>query len=285
MSSTNKHVSVPRTFSAGNFREWLVRFNICAQSNGWDDGVLHNKIATFLDGEALAVYLELTDAERQKFSDITSALQKNFHPESQQFDMLSAFNSREMLPDEPPRVFMHHLKNLLKNSGINEIAHEKLLFFRFISGLPSDISTQIKAIEGVKTCEQALNAAQRLISLRSSTAATASLVRGSDVDAEELRDLKTAVTSLTAKVDRLLDQEDERSVTAALQRDRRTDVRRGSRPVLICFRCQRAGHPARLCRAPLPAPPPAQRSGNGGGRGSTATSTLGRSHQRSMNFS
>lgn len=279
-ASTDKHVSVPRVFSSGNFREWLTRFKICAKSNGWDDAVWHNKIATFLEGEALAVYLELTDAQRLKFDDITSSLDTNFHPAAQQFDMLSTFNLRVMLPNESPRVFLHHLKALLENSGIDKVAHEKLLFFRFVSGLPLDISSQIKANSGIKTCEQALEAAQRLISLKPSiAAATASLSH--DADAEELRDLKLAVTSLTAKVDRLLNQEDDHSTAAALQRDRRTDVQRGFRP-LICFRCQRAGHPARLCRAPMPAQ---QRSGNGGGRGSAATSTLGHTNQRSMHYS
>lgn len=282
MSSTNQNVSVPRTYSTGNFREWLTRFKICALSNGWDDSILHKKIAPFLEGEALAVYLELSDAQRENFSEITSALEKNFHPDSQQFDMLSAFNSRVMLPDETPRVFLHHLKNLLKGSGVDKAAHEKLLFFRFLSGLPSDVSKQIKANSNVMTSDEALAAAQRLISLKSSIAATASAVRVCDADAEELRELKMAVTSLTAKVDQLLNQGDGFSTAAALQRDRRVDQRRGAR--LICFRCQQPGHPARLCRAPVPTPGPAQRSGNGEGRGTTTTSTLGRTYQRSLNF-
>ena len=280
MSSTNQHVSVPRTYSTGNFREWLTRFKICALSNGWDDSILHRKIASFLEGEALAVYLELSDTQKEKFSEITSALEKNFHPDSQQFDMLSAFNSRVMLPDETPRVFLHHLKNLLKGSGVDKAAHEKLLFFRFLSGLPTDVSQQIKANLGVKTSDEALAAAQRL--LKSANAVTASVVRDCDADTEELRELKMAVTSLTAKVDQLLTQGDGFSDAAALQRDRRVDQRRGAR--LICFRCQQPGHPARLCRALVPAPAPARRSGNGEGRGTTTTSILGRTYQRSMNF-
>lgn len=286
MSSGDKHVSVPRIFSCGNFREWLIRFNICSKSNGWDDSKLHFKIATFLEGEALAVYLELSDADQQRFASITDALEKNFHPETEKLDIIAAFNSREMLPDETPRVFLHHLKNLLKDSGIDEAAHEKLLFFRFLAGLPSEISTQIKTSADIKTSAEALTAAQRLISVKSTrkTSDSAALGNGSDIKADELQDLKAAVNSLSAKVDELL--RERQFDAAALRREQHSEttaVRGGPRPAIICFRCRRPGHPARLCRAP--AATLAQRSGNRGGRGAAATPIFGRARQGSTNFS
>ena len=124
--SADRHVSVPRVFSSGDFKEWLTRFNICAKSNGWDDEKKYVKIPTFLEGEALAVYLEM-DEKKDKFEHVVKELENNFHPPSEESNIISAFNVRKMLPTETPRLFLHELKKLLKSSGISELAHEKLL--------------------------------------------------------------------------------------------------------------------------------------------------------------
>ena len=278
------HVSIPRIFSSGNFREWLARFHICARSNGWDDAIIQNKIA---------VYLELSDEDQKKFASITTALEKNFHPETEELDVLTAFNSRNMLPGETPRIFLHHLKTLLKHSGIDKAAHEKLLFFRFVTGLPPDICAHIKAATGIKTVDEALASAQRLIAAgRQKSSESAAITRNSveinelhNENHNELQQLKEAVNALSVKVDGLLLEG--QPGAAALRRDRAPAgeyKRRNSKPTIICFRCQRPGHPARLCRAPAPVTGPSQRSGNAGGRGVAAIPTFGRPHQGSRSF-
>lgn len=271
------HISLPRVFSCGNFKEWLVRFKICATSNGWDTDKLHTKIATFLEGEALAVYLELTKAEKDKFDSIVDALEKNFHPETEHINTMCAFNVREMLPNETPRVFLHELKELLKRTGIDETAHEKLVFYRFVSGLPTDISVQIKAMSGITTSKAALEAAQRIISVKPKDGhpelAAVSIGKDRSGSTTELEALKASVASLTMKVDELL-QERPLVETAAVAGGRRT---------IICFRCGRPGHPARLCRASIPDSDRGHQSGNRRGRGAAATPFFGRAHQGSAN--
>ena len=271
-----KHISLPRVFSSGNFNEWLTRFKICAKSNGWDK--LHAKIATFLEGEALAVYLELPESKQEKFDDIVAALETNFHPETEHFNMISAFNARVMLPNETPRVFLHELKKMLKSTGIDEAVHEKLILYRFVMGLPPDIAAQIKAMPSVTTADEALHAAQRIMSVKSKDARpdSAALSIGTERSASvtEFEDLKAAVESLTMKVDELL-QERPLAETAA--------VASGRRPPIICFRCGKSGHPARLCRAPTPTSGPSQLSGNRRGRGAARTPIFGRAQQGSTN--
>lgn len=270
-----KHISIPRVFSSGDFKEWLTRFNICAKSNGWDDSKKYDKIATFLEGEALVVYLEM-DKSRTSFSDVVAELEKNFHPEAEEFNIITAFNERRMLSNETPRLFLHELKKLLKSSGIPEVAHEKLLLHQFISGLPSNISSHIKLLPGIRTPTDALEATLKLnaISATRETCNAAAIEFPSD-----LVEVKAAVQSLTAKVDELLNErEEQRRQVAGL---------RWNPQQLICFRCQKPGHPARLCRAPLPAPAPApsRQPGNGRGRGVARTRRFGRNHQGSVNFS
>ena len=72
-----KHVSLPKAFSGGDWNEWLMRFDICAEANGWKKDVRVVKLPTLLEGEALAVFTEIGEDERKK---VTDALKRAFHP-------------------------------------------------------------------------------------------------------------------------------------------------------------------------------------------------------------
>lgn len=267
-----ENISLPRIFSSGDFKEWLKRFNICAKANGWDDTKKHAKIATFLDGEALAVYLEM-DKSKDKFTDVVTELENNFHPSSEEFNIISAFNDRKMLPNESPRLYLHELKKLLKSSGIPEAAHEKLLLHQFICGLPPNISAHIKLLSGIDTSEAALKATQKLNAVSASSGPSCNAVAATTGEGRslELEEMKSAVQALTAKVDALLEEQ--------RQQAPRPEVAALRRKPIVCFRCQKPGHPARLCRAPAPAS--LHQSGNGRGRGAAMTRHFGRGYQGS----
>ena len=59
------HISVPKSFSDGDAREWFQRFEICAAANQWD-GTL--KLPTLLEGEALAIWLELSTEQKADYA-------------------------------------------------------------------------------------------------------------------------------------------------------------------------------------------------------------------------
>ena len=274
MAEADKHISLPRIFSSGDFKEWLKRFNICAKVNGWDDSKKNAKVAPFLDGDALAVYLEL-DRSKDKFADVVAALVRNFHSPSEEFNIITAFNERKMLPNESPRLFLHELKKLLKSSGIPESAHEKLLLHQFICGLPPNVSAHIKLLQGVDTLEAVLKATQKLNTVSSSSRPMCNAVATTTGEArsKELDEMKSAIQTLTAKVDALLgERQDGRRLEAP-----QPEVA-ALRKRIVCYRCQKPGHPARLCRAPAPA---SHQSGNGRGRGAAMTRHFGRNHQGS----
>ena len=67
MSSVT-HVSLPKTFDSGKVSEWFQRFEICCRANGWDNDKMALKLPTLLEGEALAVWLELTVEEQKDYS-------------------------------------------------------------------------------------------------------------------------------------------------------------------------------------------------------------------------
>ena len=61
------HVSIPKSFSGGDAREWFQKFEICSDANGWDGAKKAKKLPTLLEGEALASWLELTEDEKKDF--------------------------------------------------------------------------------------------------------------------------------------------------------------------------------------------------------------------------
>ena len=45
-------------------REWLQRFELCSAANGWKEETKAVKLPTLLEGDALAVWLDLNEDEK-----------------------------------------------------------------------------------------------------------------------------------------------------------------------------------------------------------------------------
>ncbi|KRX30704.1 hypothetical protein T05_16362, partial [Trichinella murrelli] len=43
---------LPSSFEDGDFKRWLLHFEVCAEANGWSDTIKAKKLPTFLKGEA-----------------------------------------------------------------------------------------------------------------------------------------------------------------------------------------------------------------------------------------
>ena len=65
MATPAPHISLPRPFALGDAVKWFQRYKICCRANAWDAEKKALKLSTLLEGEALAVWLELT-ADQQK---------------------------------------------------------------------------------------------------------------------------------------------------------------------------------------------------------------------------
>ena len=68
--AASKHVSFPSPFASGDPTEWFTRFEICCVANDWDDTVKAKKMPTLLEGEALAVYLTLSEDEKKDYKEL-----------------------------------------------------------------------------------------------------------------------------------------------------------------------------------------------------------------------
>lgn len=105
MAESQRHVSVPKPFSSGDVSEWFQRFQICSRANKWNDETQALKLPTLLEGEALAVWLELTEAQQSSVAETKKKLIEKMMP--MKFVSLDQFHSRKLHPGEPLSVFTH----------------------------------------------------------------------------------------------------------------------------------------------------------------------------------
>ena len=144
------HVSVPKPFASGDAAEWFNRF--ASQANSWNNATKALKLPTLLEGEALAMWLELGDRERTDYAMARSNIIDTMMPMG--FVSLEAFHSRKLRPGEALSVFVHELKKLLDQQampGLDATARDQLLLHQFLGGIPSTVSRQLRATGETKT--------------------------------------------------------------------------------------------------------------------------------------
>ncbi|KFD46857.1 hypothetical protein M514_12262 [Trichuris suis] len=73
-------VSLPRPFENGNFTEWLLKFDLSANANGWDDAVKRLKLPTLLEREAFLVYRSVCPDNCKSYRELVEALKSALRP-------------------------------------------------------------------------------------------------------------------------------------------------------------------------------------------------------------
>ena len=69
-----RHISVPTSFAGGDVAEWFQRFEICSRANRWDAATKALKLPTLLEGEALAIWMDLSAEERDNYETVKQTL-------------------------------------------------------------------------------------------------------------------------------------------------------------------------------------------------------------------
>lgn len=65
--AANSHISLPKPFVSGDVSEWFTHFEICCAVNEWDDATKAQKLPTLLEGKALTIWLELSEADQKDY--------------------------------------------------------------------------------------------------------------------------------------------------------------------------------------------------------------------------
>ena len=142
---TDKHISLPKPFSSGNASDWLKRFEICSASNSWSDEMKAKKLPTLLEGEALAIWLEMTAETQADYTAARDMLITKMNPEA--FISLDEFHQRKLHPGESVTLYVHELKKLLERA-MPKLAGDvcnQLVLHQFLAGLPHEVARQLRA--------------------------------------------------------------------------------------------------------------------------------------------
>ena len=136
-----RHVSLPKPCANGDVNEWFKRFDICCKANGWNAATSALKLPTLLEGEALAVWLELSEEQQGDYAAAKKGICTAMMP--MEFVSLDGFHRRKLRPGEPISVFVHELKQLLEHAmpGLEKPARDTLLLHQFLAGCEPTIES------------------------------------------------------------------------------------------------------------------------------------------------
>ena len=227
------HVSVPKPFASGDAEEWFKRYEICCTANGWDDQMKARKLPTVLEGEALAVWLELQETQQENYAAAKKEISKALMP--MEFVSLDQFHKRKLQPGEPLSVFVHEIKKLLRQAipELEETTRNQLLLHQFMAGLPDSVSRQLRASGTITKLDEAVSRARLLMTVDESSCNVATVAKD---DCTEMKALREQVDLLTEQVSTL-------SLSIGRGRTNSQPNRQSRR----CFTCNRMGHMQREC--------------------------------------
>lgn len=246
-----RHISIPKPFSQGDVSEWFQRFEICCKANAWDDPKKALKLPTLLEGEALAVWLELNEEEQADYKTAKEKMNSRMAPMG--FVSLDEFHKRKLRPGEALSVFLLDLKKLLSQAMpvLEGRARNQLLIHQLLAGLPITVSRQLRAIGETTDLDKVMERARLLMTMDQHEQTASISEKETEVQQlqKQIAELTGQVAALTTQkqVSRCFNCNEGGHVQWECPYRRRT--RGGGRR---CYNCGKLGHMERQCRQPPP---------------------------------
>ena len=221
----SKHISLPQPFSVGDPTEWFQRFDICSKANVWEDATKALKLPTLLEGEALAVWLDLSEDDQKNYGTAKGKILERMSPAS--FVSLDHFHTRKIHPGESLSVYLYALKKLLEQAmlGLDASTRDKLILHQLLAGLPPLISKQLRASGQVEDLEEVMKRAKLLMTIETHEDKVATV----QPEISNVEQLRHQINLLSEQV-------------AALTTQQST-----GRSPIMCYRCHQLGHIQRNC--------------------------------------
>ena len=223
-----KHISLPAPFKEGDPTEWFQRYEICCTANEWSEATQLVKLPTLLEGEALAVWLELAPEDQRDYKTAKRKITARMSPV--RFVSLEDFHARRLLPGESLSVFVHQLKRILNQAmpTADVGTREQLLLHQFVAGLPGHVSKQLRAVGDIDDLDKVIERAKLLLTID----------KRENIAAIETTETPREMEVLQQQVSLLSEQV--AALTTRQQRGRSATVRR-------CYNCRQTGHLQRNC--------------------------------------
>ena len=125
---------------------WLKKIELVARIKNIKD--VASLIPLYLEGPAFSVYDQMKESDQTDVDKIKSTLRNAFG--LNKFAAYDAFRQRSWSPGETVDTFLSDLRRLAGLAGINS---EELIRCAFVCGLPSDISSQLRASVRIEEAE------------------------------------------------------------------------------------------------------------------------------------
>ena len=239
-------LSVPETFSDGDFGLWLRKFELCSTANGWKEDEMLKRLPTLLSGKAFVVFERLGDDKKEDFKVLIAAIKEAFGgDETSKHIAMMEFRRRARKPGEDIQVFAYGLETLLSRAipNIGNDERDTLLKQQFIEGSSPALKRELLQRPSLKyeeTVKIARPNADHDVNL--------TRVQRENVSSSEstvVRQLKESVDHevLTEKVHQLSASVNNISEVAAIRTE---NPRRGR----ACYNCGGFNHIANECRQP-----------------------------------
>ena len=188
---------------------------------------------TLLEGEALAIWLELSTKQQASHDAAKAKITKAMAPV--QFVSLDNFRARKLQPNEALSVFLHEFRQMLKQAmpEAGEGTRKQLLLHQFVSGLPINISKQLRAMGALDDLDVVLERAKLLMTIEEPQKTAA-------VQTSEIQDLEQ-ISLLTEQV-AALSSKPTRGPYATDVSDLAISNLRNCSLIKRCYLCGQAGH-------------------------------------------
>ena len=198
ITMASKHISLPSTFKEGDPTEWFQRYEICCAANEWTEAIQLVKLPTLLEGEALAVWLDLAPEHKRDYITAKEKITARMAPVK--FVSLEDFHARRLLPGESLSVFVHQLKQMLTQAmpTVNAETREQLLLHQFVTGLPSHVGKQLRAVGELNKLDKVLKRAKLLLTLEEQERSAA--IQTTNSRPHEMEALQEQITTLAEQV-------------------------------------------------------------------------------------
>lgn len=161
----------------GDVVAWIQKARLVAKLKKVTD--LASFIPLFLDGDALALYLELSEDERSDAETIIAKLKEAFTDGA---FVAYAKLVRMKWTGQPVDVYANEIRRLAGLAGLKGEGLESVVRLTFVNGLPDTISASLQQVDGVmgKPVSDIISVARVLCKTRAEEGHVAAVAKGVD---------------------------------------------------------------------------------------------------------